>query len=150
MTGLVVATVGILVSAIPPASSTVAVGAAAVPEAEAVAAPEQAPFADDMCLAASIEVEDAALAVEAHRRDSGVELAPRLLRAEVQLSADLDGAEPRLRVALQNMRDAIAGLRHAIESGSRVTQATDAVLDRIDDLATVCQARVRPRSSPAS
>lgn len=147
MTGVVVGTVGILISAMPPASATVAVGVA-VPATPAVGPGEAHDGDADVCLAASAEVEAAALAVEQHRRDRTVAAASRLRVAEARLGAVLEGAEPRLGTALRKMRDAIAGLRVAIESGSRVARATDAVLARIDDLGAICQARLRPQPSP--
>ena len=145
MTGLLVGTAGILMSAIPPASAMVVVGAAAP------ASPAVGPgSAHDVCVHASAEVEGAALAVRQHRRDSAADTASRLRAAEARLSVDIYDAEPRLGAALRGMRDAIGGLRRAIESGVRVAQATDAVLDRIDDLGAICRARLRPQPSSPS
>ena len=69
----------------------------------------------------------------------------RLRVAETRMGEHLDTRNAALGAAARGMRDAIAGLRRAVESGTGVVPATDTVISRIDDLDAACQARLDPQ-----
>ncbi len=145
-TGIVLAAFAIVTSAVSAAQPIPKVSRTA-PPAVAGAPVQDAELAADtqLCLAVSSIVEDAALAVEAQGHSPDSALASRLRVAEVRMGEHLDTTNARLGAASRAMRDAIVGLRRAVESGSGVAPATETVISRIDDLDAACQARLDPQ-----
>lgn len=142
--GFMIAAFIVATSAMSASQPAAAISVASAPHIADDVAPDPELAADtERCLAVSSIVEDAALAVEADRRERDSAVVSRLRSAESQIGAQLDPADARLGAALSAMRDAIIGLRHAVETNIGVGVATDAVIHRIDDLDAACQARLR-------
>ena len=151
-TGIVLAASAIVTSAVSAAQPTPTVSRTARP-AVAGAPVEDPELAADtqLCLAMSSIVEDAALAIKVQGRSPDSALASRLRIAEARMGEHLNTTNARLGAASRAMRDAIVGLRRAVESGTGVAPATEAVISRIDDLDAACQTRLDPqpmRSAP--
>jgi hypothetical protein len=134
---------GVVVGALP-GSRTEAMSVPAVPSAGTDL--EDADLARDtqICLAVSGIVEDASVGAQDRTRGSVV---AALHTAERRLDEQGEAVDPRVLVAVRNMREAITGLRAAIGSGTAVARATHVVLDRIDDLDAACRTRLAPSAA---
>ena len=143
VTGVVL--MGAVVAGVLPGSRTEAMSLpAAAPSAGADV--EDVDLARDtqICLAVSGIVEDASVGTQGRTRESVV---AALHAAELRLDEQGEAVDPRVLVAVRNMRDAITGLRAAVGSGAALARATHVVLDRIDDLDAACRTRLAPSAA---